>query len=334
MAKAAKKESKKVVAETKPLPPPPQESSSSSSSSDSDSSDSEDDQQEVQLPPPAAPAAASSSDSSDSSSSSDSSDSEEEAAAEEEAAPKKRALAAEDKAGPVSIFVGGLPYETTEDEIRELFGSVGTITAENIPKFSDSGRIRGTAYLSYATNAEAEAAKAKFDRYTLGGRYLVVNVSDYEQADGDRRAKNLRNPGEAAASSTTLFIGNLPFRVTERDITTAFQKYGEVVTIRIPQNEEGQPKGFGYVEFANNQQAQEACAAEVTIGGRQARLDFATDRRNGGDRNGGDRGGRGGFRGGDRNGGRGGFRGGDRNGGRGGDRGGDRNGGFQRRERW
>ena len=147
--------------------------------------------------------------------------------------------------------------------------------------------------------------------------------------------------------STTLFVGNLSFGVTEDTVWSFFNEWG-VKSVRLPTDREtGRPKGFGYVEFEDIEGAKKAfeSAAGAEIDGRNIRVDFSQPRdssggggfgsnRGGRGRGGfGDRGGGGGFgdRGGRGRGGRGG-RGGDRGGrgrgGRGAPRGGPRNGGI------
>lgn len=136
-----------------------------------------------------------------------------------------------------------------------------------------------------------------------------------------------------------MFVANISFEATEDIIGQEFGAHGSVLGVRLPTNpDDGNPKGFGYVQFASVDEATEAMnkMAGASICGRPIRLDFSTPRpaNNGdsprGNRGGGrgrvsfDRGrggrGRGGF---DRGG-----RGGDR-GGRGGGRGGSTNrGGF------
>lgn len=126
--------------------------------------------------------------------------------------------------------------------------------------------------------------------------------------------------------SDTLFVANIAFEATEDIIGEEFGKHGTVLGVRLPTNiEDGNPKGFGYVQFASVDEASEALnqLAGASICGRPIRLDFSTPRpANNGDSPRGGRGGRGrgGFDRGGRGGGRG--RGGFDRGGRGGDRGG------------
>lgn len=139
---------------------------------------------------------------------------------------------------------------------------------------------------------------------------------------------------QTSPESDTLFVGNISFEANEDILSEEFGKHGTVIGVRLPTDmDSGNPKGFGYVQFASVDEAREALnnMRGAAICDRPIRLDFSTPRQNtggsprggrGAGRGFGDRGGRGGGRGfGDR-GGRGGGRGfGDR-GGRGGSRGG------------
>jgi len=89
-----------------------------------------------------------------------------------------------------------------------------------------------------------------------------------------------------------LYIGNLDYTVTEQDLQTLFSEHGEVVSATIVQDRySGRSKGFGFVEFANNEDAQKAKQAlnGQDLKGRALKVDEAREqRRDRGDR--GDRG--------------------------------------------
>jgi cold-inducible RNA-binding protein len=122
--------------------------------------------------------------------------------------------------------------------------------------------------------------------------------------------------------SKRLYVGNLPFSVSQDDLRTEFSKHGTVEDCKlITDRETGKPRGFGFVTFASNQEADAAIAAlhGQNFGGRALTVNEAEERRPSGGAGGG-----GGFRGGSGGGGGGG-------GPRGG--GGGRGGGSQRGRR-
>jgi uncharacterized membrane protein YgcG len=125
--------------------------------------------------------------------------------------------------------------------------------------------------------------------------------------------------------SVKLYVGNLPFSMTENDLTDLFAQAGNVARVQmINDRVTGRPRGFGFVEMGTADEAQAAIAKfhGQEINGRALTVNEARPmepREGGGGGGGGGGGYRGGGGGGDRRGGGGG--GGDR---RGGDRGGDR----------
>lgn len=185
-------------------------------------------------------------------------------------------------------------------------------------------------FVEFADIASAQEAHDSMKDVEIDGRRPNVDYSlPRKQNDGPQREQRAKNFGdETSPPSATLFVGNIPFQATEDMVGQIFGDHGSVISVRLPTKpENGEPKGFGYVEFASVEDATTAFEAMKgqSIEGRSIRLDYSQPRAGGGGggrgRGGfGDRGGRGrgGF--GDRGGrGRGGF--GDR-GGRGGGRGG------------
>lgn len=145
----------------------------------------------------------------------------------------------------------------------------------------------------------------------------------------DNAAPSENAPAQNAAAQEdktkcTVYVGSLSWSTNEDGLKAVFEKYGNITSVRIPRNDRDQSKGFGFVEFENEEDAKKACEMDGTeLEGRALKVNISQPKSEGRgrDRRGGDR--RGGDRYGDR-------RGGDRYGGdrRGGDRyGGDRRGG-------
>jgi RNA recognition motif-containing protein len=72
------------------------------------------------------------------------------------------------------LYVGNLPYDTDEDQIRELFSAYGEVASVDMINDRDTGRFRGFAFVAMESDAADEATKA-LNGYSFGGRPLKVN---------------------------------------------------------------------------------------------------------------------------------------------------------------
>ena len=75
------------------------------------------------------------------------------------------------------LYVGNLSYQTTEDELRELFAQAGTVEAVELIKDRDTGASKGFAFVTMSSSSEAESAIQMFNGRSLGNRELRVNVA-------------------------------------------------------------------------------------------------------------------------------------------------------------
>jgi RNA recognition motif-containing protein len=82
------------------------------------------------------------------------------------------------------LYVGNLPYKTTEGELEDLFASVGAVDSVRIINDRDTGRPRGFGFVEMASDDEAEKAIEKFNEYELDGRPLTVNEARPRQDSG------------------------------------------------------------------------------------------------------------------------------------------------------
>ncbi len=73
------------------------------------------------------------------------------------------------------LYVGNLSYDTTEDEIRNLFAQAGTVNEVALIKDRDTGTSKGFAFVTMSTQDEAKKAIEQFNGKTLGNRELTVN---------------------------------------------------------------------------------------------------------------------------------------------------------------
>ena len=73
------------------------------------------------------------------------------------------------------LYVGNLPYETTEGDLQALFEPSGQVASVNVMRDRATGRPRGFAFVEMSSPAEANDAIGKLDQHPYGGRNLTVN---------------------------------------------------------------------------------------------------------------------------------------------------------------
>ena len=73
------------------------------------------------------------------------------------------------------IYVGGLPFKTTEEELNSLFASHGAVASAKLITDKYSGQSRGFGFVEMSNDEEAMAAIEKLNNTEFGGRRLTVN---------------------------------------------------------------------------------------------------------------------------------------------------------------
>jgi RNA recognition motif-containing protein len=73
------------------------------------------------------------------------------------------------------LYVGNLPYETTESDLQALFESTGQVSTVNIVRDRATGQARGFAFVEMSDVEGAQRAIADLNRHEMGGRSLTVN---------------------------------------------------------------------------------------------------------------------------------------------------------------
>lgn len=73
------------------------------------------------------------------------------------------------------LYVGNLPYETTEQDLQQLFGEIGAVDSVNVMRDMATGRARGFAFVEMGTDEGARLAIEKLHDKPFGRRTLTVN---------------------------------------------------------------------------------------------------------------------------------------------------------------
>jgi RNA recognition motif-containing protein len=82
------------------------------------------------------------------------------------------------------LYVGNLPYTTSEQDLQELFASAGNVDSVNLMRDMATGRARGFAFVEMATDEEAQQAITMLNDRDYGGRNLTVNEARPKTSSG------------------------------------------------------------------------------------------------------------------------------------------------------
>jgi nucleolin len=215
---------------------------------------------------------------------------------------RKRSEAADEEvsrsaasSGPVfTVYIEGLPYTSSEDDIREFFLECGDPTSIRAPRYQDSGRLMGYAHVDFPTKAAATKALSQ-DGKSVGGRYIKVAIAKPAGAGADSLMAFSERPRPKGCA--TVFIKGIPYDSDEEAVKTAFGKFGTVTSVRLARwNHTERLKGFGYVSYEHGFSAEAAvkayreglargsgkaagagkAAEALTLGGRMVHLDYET----------------------------------------------------------
>jgi RNA recognition motif-containing protein len=89
------------------------------------------------------------------------------------------------------LYVGGLPYQTTEQNLLDLFGQVGHVSEAAVITDRDTGRSKGFGFVEMSDEQEARSAIEKLNGTTLEERTITVNEARERSSAGrDRRSNN------------------------------------------------------------------------------------------------------------------------------------------------
>lgn len=75
----------------------------------------------------------------------------------------------------MKLYVGNLAFQTTSQDLQELFAQAGTVESASVVEDRETGRSRGFGFVEMATKEEGAAAIDQFNGKEVGGRPLKVN---------------------------------------------------------------------------------------------------------------------------------------------------------------
>ena len=86
----------------------------------------------------------------------------------------------------MKLYVGNLSFQTTSEDLQQLFAQAGTVESATVVEDRDTGRSRGFGFVEMASKEEGEKAIEQFNGTDLGGRNLTVNEARPREDRGNR----------------------------------------------------------------------------------------------------------------------------------------------------
>ncbi|XP_021295889.1 protein gar2 [Herrania umbratica] len=145
------------------------------------------------------------------------------------------------------VYVGGIPYRYTKDDIRYYFEGCGTILDVDCMKFPDTGKFRGIAIINFETEAAVKEALA-LDRAEMGGMQLTIQP--YKSIRANNKVAGF-SP-KMVEGYNRIYVGNLSWDITEDDLKKLFSDC-DVSSIRFGMDKEtGEFRGYAHVDFSDS----------------------------------------------------------------------------------
>jgi RNA recognition motif-containing protein len=208
-------------------------------------------------------------------------------------------------ADPTSVYVGNLSWSTTDDSLKALFSTFGTVVSAKVAT-AETGRSKGYGMVKFSTPASAEKAVVAMDKKEVEGREFRVkadagarlpsevaqagaprssNDDELTQVAGRRRKTTTKRTTEDRSEQAPrvprtkkvaepkvgfwLYVTNVAWTTTDETLTEAFKPFS-VVKAEVVKTSTGRAKGFASIQVATKAAGEKAIAAmnEKEVDGR------------------------------------------------------------------
>ncbi|NXU49847.1 TADBP protein, partial [Turnix velox] len=160
------------------------------------------------------------------------------------------------------LIVLGLPWKTTEQDLKEYFSTFGEVLMVQVKKDIKTGQPKGFGFVRF-TDYETQV-KVMSQRHMIDGRWC------------DCKLPNSKQSPDEPLRSRKVFVGRCTEDMTADELRQFFAQYGEVVDVFIPKPF----RAFAFVTFADDQVAQSLCGEDLIVKGTSVHISNAEPKHN------------------------------------------------------
>ncbi|CBI19489.3 unnamed protein product, partial [Vitis vinifera] len=148
-------------------------------------------------------------------------------------------------ANTASLYVGDLDVNITDSQLYDLFIQAGQVLSVRVCRDLSTRRSLGYGYVNYSNPQDAARALDLLNFTPLNGKPIRIMYSH-------------RDPSIRKSGTANIFIKNLDKSIDNKALHDTFSAFGNILSCKIATDPSGQSKGYGFVQFDNEESAQNA----------------------------------------------------------------------------
>lgn len=144
-----------------------------------------------------------------------------------------------------SLYVGDLEQNVTDSQLYDLFNQLGQVVSVRVCRDLSTRRSLGYGYVNYSNPQDAARALDLLNFTPLNGKPIRIMYSH-------------RDPSIRKSGAGNIFIKNLDKAIDHKALHDTFSAFGNILSCKVATDSSGQSKGYGFVQFDNDEAAQKA----------------------------------------------------------------------------